>query len=63
MNLRILLLLLVVGCTPHAMQTETLRQSYQDVEECGALAAEAPAGRQTLAVRNECLQKRGYGKP
>jgi len=63
MNIRLLLLLLATGCTPHALQTETLQQSFADVEACNALAAEGPAGRQALAIKNECLHQRGYAKP
>jgi hypothetical protein len=54
------ILIFLSGCT--ALQTETLRAAYQDKEECEALAAEAPGGRQALEVKNDCLRERQAGR-
>jgi hypothetical protein len=59
----VLLLLFLSGCTPHALTYEELRDAYIDKEYCEALAAEMPAGRKALDVKNECMTKRYNERP
>lgn len=59
-TLTLLILAASAGCAP--LQLESLQAAYRDKEECEALAAEAPAGRKALEVKNECLRERQRSK-